>query len=99
MTNPIYEGPLYETIVDASLSTSSGSPAETPTVVRESPYFGNQIHPTYENGNTARFPSLNLPPQVTGSCEDSYTIMSSAAKKSNEEARPAPDVIRYVKTD
>ncbi len=100
MTNPIYEGPMYETICDIS---PASSPGEMPTVVRESPYFGNQIHPTYENGNTRPRPDMmNVPPPIASSCDDSYTVMSTAipvAKKLNAEERPKPDIIRYVKTE
>ena len=84
--NPIYEGPTYETI-NVATRTMPTTPTVTPTTVRESPYFGHTIDPTYENGTHREPPDVNISPAVCGSYENNYTRMKSASspKKSSEE--------------
>ncbi len=78
VTNPLYEGPVYETIDDV-LSALPPTPCPpTPPAAKEPPYVS--LFPTYANSDVAEVttvPEGVLPPEEAVG-DDSYTVMRSA---------------------
>ena len=88
VTNPIYEGPQYETINDGTFAALTPTASESPDLTNDSPFYTGRIMPNRMEGQARMFDPKReyenckalsdgkIPESVPK--EDTYTLMNPA---------------------
>ena len=102
VSNPVYEGPIYDTIDDIHRSIPSPPvQTQTPPISKDPSIFDQSKQPTYANSCLSPEKPVIKAHSVRDS-ENNYTLMKSAGsivKKSiGDKECCNPEVVRYVNT-